>query len=179
MKRIYFLLSFVLIAFTSCSDDGEMGPPGPPGPQGPAGIDGLVGAVFEKEIDFGPETYSEIVPIPSSIEVLDSDVVLVYLLEYVDEETGYDVWSLLPQTFYLDGGQLVYNYNHTLADVQIFLDGTIDLNTLGGEYTDNQIFRIVVLPAEFAQDNSLDVSNYEAVMSALDIQESEIPQLEL
>ncbi len=170
MKKTTFLLSFMLIAFTSCSTDGEVGPRGPQGPEGEPGLDGLIGIMFETEIDFEPETYSQIVPIPSGIEVLNSDVVLVYLLEYVDEETGNDVWSLLPQTFYLEGGQLVYNYNHTFADVEIFLDGTVDFSTLGEEFTDNQTFRIVVIPADPFQASGIDASNFEAVMQALEQQ---------
>lgn len=183
MKRIYFLLSFVLIAFTSCSDDGEMGPPGPPGPQGPEGEPGvnIVGQTFEIEgIDFEyfPDfgTYSVIVGIPAEIEVLESDAILVYRLEIND---GLETWSLIPQNFFLEQGTMQYVYNHTPDDVEIIIDGNFDLSTLGAEFTQDQVFRFVVVPSDFATTSGVDVSNFEAVMSALDIQESEIPQLEL
>ena len=180
MKKLLTFLTLSLFLFTSCSGDGEIGPrgpQGPPGEPGEPGQDGLIGTVFEAEIDFEGDTYYEIVGIPEDIEVLSSDVVLVYLLEYVDEETGNDVWSLLPQTFYLDEGQLVYNYNHTLADVEIFLDGTIDLSTLGEEYTDNQVFRIVIIPADPYETLGVNASDYSEVEAMLKIKERKIPRV--
>lgn len=184
MKKIYFLLSFIFIAFTSCSDDGEMGPPGPPGPQGPPGEDGLIGTVFDIEGDFtAANDYTLFVEYANftDIEVFESDVVLVYLRVGTDGEAGGEpvyVWRMLPQTYYLDGGgTMQYNYDYTFFDTSIFLDSDVDLSTLGAEFTDNQVFRIAILPADFAQSN--DVSNYEAVMSALKIQEKEIPVLDI
>ena len=169
MKKLLTFLTLTLFLFNSCSGDGEVGPRGPQGPPGEPGENGLIGTVFETDVDFEADTYYEIVPIPEAIEVLPSDVVLVYLLEYVDEETGKDVWSLLPQTFYLDEGQLVYNYNHTDSDVEIFLDGNIDFSTLGAEYTDNQVFRIVIIPADPYETSGVDASNYSEVEDMLKI----------
>ncbi len=94
-----------------------------------------------------------------------SDAVLVYILW--DQANNLDVWRLLPQTIILAEGILQYNFDYTLADVQIFLDGSIDLNTLLPAESQDQIFRIVVLPADFALYNSLDVSNYNLVMKSL------------
>ena len=189
MKRFYFLLSFVLIAFTSCSDDGEMGPPGPQGPQGPegpAGVDGLIGTVFDVEGDFtDANDYTLFVDYAeyTDVEVFESDVVLVYLRVGTDGESGGEpvyVWRLLPQTYYLEGGgTMQYNYDYTFFDTSIFLDSDVDLASLGAEFTDDQVFRVAILPAEFAQNSGVDVSNYEAVMSALKIQDRKIPQLEL
>ncbi|MEG9328209.1 collagen-like protein [Salinimicrobium catena] len=185
MKPIYFLLSFVLIAFTSCSDDGEIGPQGPQGPQGEPGVN-IAGTVFDVQGDFtDANEYTLFVDFAefTDVEVLESDVVLVYLRVGTDGEAGGEpvyVWRLLPQTYYLEGGETMqYNYDYTFFDATVFLDASVDLATLGPEFTDDQVFRIAILPADFAQDTGVDVSNYEAVMSALDIQESEIPQLEL
>lgn len=183
MKKIYILLSVVLIAFTSCSDDGEMGPPGPPGPPGE---DGLIGTVFDIEGDFtAANDYTLLVEYANftDVEVFDSDVVLVYLRVGTDGEAGGEpvyVWRLLPQMYYLNGGgTMQYNYDYTFFDTSIFLDSDVDLSTLGTEFTDNQVFRIAILPADFAQSHGLDISNYEAVMSALKIQENEIPALDI
>ena len=41
-----------------------------------------------------------------------------------------------------------------------FLDGNFNLNTLGSEWTQNQIFRIAVVPAEFG-DASLSMEDIE------------------
>ena len=177
MKKLLTFLTLSLFIFTSCSNDGQVGPRGPQGPPGEPGENGLIGTVFEAEIDFEADTYYDIVAIPEDVEISSSDVVLVYLLEFVDEETGYDVWSLLPQTFYLDEGQLVYNYNHTLADVEIFLDGTIDLSTLGEEYTDNQVFRIVIIPAGSYENSGVNTANYSEVEAMLKLKERKIPRV--
>ncbi|MDA8978169.1 collagen-like protein, partial [bacterium] len=75
-----------------------------------------------------------------------------YLLEEV-VDGSIDVWSQLPQTYFLNQGTLLYTFDHTYIDVNIFLDANFNLNTLGTEYTDNQIFRIAILPAEYANSN--------------------------
>ncbi|HET8753860.1 MAG TPA: collagen-like protein [Salinimicrobium sp.] len=178
MKKYFSIIAFTLFALTSCSEDG---PPGPEGPQGPPGEDGLIGVIFETDgLNFTAENeYFELVGFPSDIEVFDSDVVLVYLLEGVEEGTGADIWSLLPQTFYLPDGELEYNYNFTSESVAIFLDGNVDLSTLSADYTDNKIFRIVVVPAGFPNTSSVDVSNFNAVLNALHIEEQNIPSVNI
>ena len=169
------LLSLILIASTivACSSDGEVGPPGPPGQDGV----NIVGQAFEIEADFNDPDYSVFADIPSTIEVLESDVVLVYWLELVDD--GTDVWNLIPQTIYFEDGEFQYNYNHTDFDVNIYLQGNIDLGTLGDRYTQDQIFKIVVLPVDYAQDNNLDVSDYQSVKTSLDLNESNIKRFEV
>ncbi|MFV9482221.1 collagen-like protein [Christiangramia sp. ASW11-125] len=169
------LLSLILIASTivACSSDGEVGPPGPPGQDGV----NIVGQAFEIEADFNDPDYSVFADIPSTIEVLESDVVLVYWLELVDD--GTDVWNLIPQTIYFEDGEFQYNYNHTDFDVNIYLQGNIDLGTLGERYTQDQIFKIVVLPVDYAQDNNLDVSDYQSVKTSLDLNDSNIKRFEV
>lgn len=152
MKKIFSVLALTLtIVLTSCQGD-----PGPPGPQGLDGIN-ILGNVFETTVDFTANNgYETIINIPSSIEVFESDVVLVYLLENVvpDGQGGTaDEWSQLPQIFFPPQGTLTYNFAHTFFDVRLFLDANFDLNSLGNEFTNDQTFRIAVLPAEFADVN--------------------------
>lgn len=170
MKKILSLL-FLCSVLISCT--GEPGPPGPPGPQGPQGPY-IVGNVFEIEnVDFHPAndfsfygTFNEFIP---QVDVLTSDVVHVYLYEGTSE-SGNDIWSLMPQTFYFNGGSiLAYNFNFTDEDFEIYLDGFVDFSTLDPFYTQDQIFRIAILPADFAQNNDIDVSNFYQVMGALNI----------
>ncbi|MDX1542503.1 MAG: collagen-like protein [Christiangramia sp.] len=166
MKRILSILILASLFLVSCEGD--------PGPQGPPGEDGLniVGQTFEATVDLTAPEYSVFVEIPSAVEVLDSDVILVYLLESVED--GADVWSLLPQTFYLEDGEVQYNYNHTTFDVNVYLHGTVNLDDLGPEFTDDQTFRMVVVPSDFALNSGVDVSNYQSVKAALNLSEKNI-----
>jgi len=150
MKKILLLLVVTSsLIFLSC--EGDPGPPGEPGIN-------ILGQVFEVNVNFttGNE-FQQLVTIPSNIEVFESDVILVYWLEDVvpDGNGGsLDLWSPLPQTIYLDSsGSFQYTFNHSFIDVLLFLQGDIDLSTLGNGFTNDQIFRIAVVPSEFADAN--------------------------
>ncbi|SHJ74091.1 hypothetical protein SAMN05444280_12813 [Tangfeifania diversioriginum] len=183
MKTITgIFLMFALAFLTSCI--GEEGPPGPPGEDG----ESFLGSVFEIEGDFTSQNdYSLYFEFPSSITVYESDVVLVYILwEQAEDNNGewLDVWRLLPQTVVLyddntgNNEVLQYNYDHTFADVQVFLEGTIDFNTLLPAEAQDQIFRIVVLPADFVAQKNLDVSDYNMMMKSLEVKPEMIQKLE-
>lgn len=150
------------------------------GLDGKDGLDGdaLLGSVFEIEGDFTSQNAWRLhFTFPNSIEVFESDVVLVYILW--EQANNLDVWRLLPQTIVLSEGILQYNYDYTLVKVQIFLDGTLDLNTLLPAESQNQVFRIVVLPADFALNLSLDVSNYNLVLKSLGLDMKPVEKIDL
>ncbi|MGB7843832.1 MAG: collagen-like protein [Salinimicrobium sp.] len=183
MKKIFYLLTVLTFSLVSCS--GDDGPAGPAGPQGPAGLDGLIGTVFDVPVDFNANndysavfTYSDY----TDVEVFETDVVLVYLRVGQDGEAdGAPVylWRLLPQTYYVDGGTMQYNYDYSYFDVNIFLDGDVDLATLGTAFLDNQMFRVAIVPADFAQTTGVNVADYNAVMSAMKVDTKNIPELQL
>ena len=170
MKKISILfVSCVLVLFNSCT--GDIGPQGPPGfdgfdgLDGLDGVDGLIGSVFEVEATFAPDGYEYAVNIPTSIGIVDSDIVIAYTLSGVDN--GVDIWEPLPQTLFFGNEILLYGYDYTVSDVRFFLDGTIDLNTLEPLYTDNIIFRVAVIPADFA--SSINTSDINEVMSKMNV----------
>jgi len=168
MNKFYTLLFFVIVII-SC--EGTVGPPGPPGPQGVPGEDGaggLIGQVIEVEADLNAATNFEyFVELPSDIEVYESDVVVVYrLMEVFD---GLDVWEPLPQTIFRNDDILLYAFDYTLFDVRLFLDGTVDFNKLDPNDTDDLIFRIAVIPADFAQ--SVNLMKMDDVMKAMDVKD--------
>lgn len=136
---------FLLVTLVACK--GDRGPQGPPGQN-------ILGQVFEKTVDFNAgNNFTAVIGYPSNVEVYESDAVLVYLLE---EELAddVDVWTPLPQTFFINGeGIMAYNYNHTFLDVKIFLNGDFPLGNLSPVFTQNQTFRIAVVPSEFADGN--------------------------
>ena len=145
MKKLFLLLFLsTSISFISCE-----------GPQGPPGIN-ILGQVFEVTVNLNQSNnFSKLVEFPLNVEVFESDVILVYLLEGTTpgNDGAIDIWSQLPQTYFLNQGTLLYSFDHTFLDVNLFLDGNFDLNTLGAEFTNNQTFRIAVVPSEFADSN--------------------------
>ena len=167
MKKLY-TLSLLALILISC--EGTVGPPGPPGPSGAPGQDGtgLLGLVFEVEVDlFAGNNFEYFVEIPSEIEVFESDVVMVYRLMGVFE--GSDIWEPLPQTIFRDSGILLYGFDYSIYDVRLFLDGTADFDRLDPVDTDNLIYRIAVIPADFAKD--IDVKKMSKVMEVLKIKD--------
>lgn len=166
MKKIVSLLFVTALLFTSCTgDQGPVGPPGAPGNDG--GI--IAASAFEIDITFNADNdFSHIENY--GFEVLASDVTLVYILW--DTVDGNDLWRLLPQTVTLNNGTLIYNYDFSQRDVHFFLDGTVDFETLGAEWTNNQIFRVVVIPADNV--DGVNVSNINEVMQSYHIDRFEM-----
>lgn len=171
MKKLAIVFSVFLV--TSCIESS-----GPIGPQGPEGPPGPVGQGFEVEASFNEANgYSEIFAFPANAEVLETDIVAVYLLWEVDDETGNDVWQPLPVSVFFNDGELQYAFDHTVADVQLFLTGDTDLSTVGDEFTQNQLFRVAILPVDYVQNNDIDMSKMDEVMGAMEV--NSLPRLEL
>lgn len=171
MKTINYIILFIAVAFfTSCE--------GVPGEDGLDG-DSFIGTVFEIEGDFTKANdFRLYFTFPEKIKVYESDVVLVYIL-WEQDNSNKDVWRLLPQTIVLDEGILQYNYDFTLADVQIFLGGSINLQSLLPSEALDQIFRIVVVPASFAKNNTLEAGDYNLLINSLGISSNKIEKIGL
>jgi len=164
MKRITTFFALLGLLFIGC--EGSVGPPGPPGIPGEDGINGILGQVFEAEAFFtSGNDYQFLVDIPSNIEVFESDVVIAYILVRVENDL--DIWEPLPQTLFFGKDILLYSFDHTLFDVNFFLDGTINLASLDPSFTDGIIFRVAVIPADYAEQ--IDVNKLENVMQAFKI----------
>lgn len=159
MKKIFLLLSIVSIfGLTACSSDDDNNVDHDTFPE-----------VFDtKPINFTPDVngrYSALVPLQPNI--LSSDVVLVYRRANDD---GFNVWQPIPRTIFLPNGtnpdlEIDYDFNFTTTDVLLYMGATFNLNT-APLYTQNQVFRIVLVPGFIAKN--LDTNNYDAVMSALE-----------
>lgn len=122
-----------------------------------------VAKVFEIKGDFLSKNNWELFySYPTNFKVYDTDVVLVYLLwETTKDSQGkdLDIWRLLPQTILLKDGVLQYNYDYSKKDVKIFLQGSTDFSKLLPAETLGQVFRVVVVPAEFAKKIGVDTGN--------------------
>ena len=185
-STLLFLSAFLSLIFVSC--EGPAGPPGFDGLDGRDGLDGLdgvniLGQVLEIEGDFNAgNDYTLFYEFPQTVEVFESDVVLVYILwDQTEDGNGeaVDIWRLLPQTRILDEGLLQYNFDHTFLDVSVFLESDFDLGILPAGDTENQVFRIAVMPADFNSSAKLNTSNIDVVMSTLNVKEEDIKRVTL
>ncbi|MEO9853420.1 MAG: hypothetical protein ABJH72_23260 [Reichenbachiella sp.] len=178
MKSLKSLLLVIGIIFTSCI--GPQGLEGLPGRDGLDGIDGTNGEesfVFEYEFSFTATDYSVLLNLPTDFTMLDSDVILVYLLWEIKDDI--EIWRALPQTLYFEDGLLHYNYDFTKFDANIFLDGTVNLDGLGAAYTDNWVARIVVVPGQFASGRTaIDLLDYNQVREYYDLSPSKLATAE-
>jgi hypothetical protein len=158
-KLLYLFITFTSILISSCE-----------GPQGPPGRDGgiIVSQAFEIEIDFNAGNNYEYIE-PYGFQVFPTDVTLVYILWEI--QNGQEIWRLLPQNVEFIDGTLTYNFDFTQVDVRFFLDGTVDFNFLDPSWTQNQVFRVVVVPADNV--GKLSYSDINTVIEAFNIKSFE------
>ncbi len=108
--------------------------------------------------------------------IYSSDNVLVYHL--YDVVNGQDVWKLMPQTYYFSGGdELDFNFDYTRSYVDIYLTANFNLNTLSFDWTQNQTFKIVIIPDGFA--TTINKNNINAVLSALKVSQADVKKINL
>ncbi len=170
MKKITLILAFIgMIGLQSCTVNEDNDP-----------VDNdTISEVIEITTSFSQaNNFSRLVTINPPI--FPSDMILVYHLYGV--ENGADVWRLMPQTYYFDlGGELDYNFDFTSFDVNIFMDANFNMNTLSPAWTQNQTFRIVIIPGFFSgkQSNKVDFNDYEATLKAYNINPLQVRKIKL
>ena len=167
MKKIVSLLFVFAFILTACTgDQGPMGPPGSDGNDG--GISAF--SAFEIDIDFNADNgFSHIEDYGNGFNVADTNVTLVYMLWETNDRPH--SWRLLPQSEIFEDGTLIYNYDFTKTNVHFFLDGTKDPETLDPIWTQQQAFRVVVVPAD---NIGMDPSNLQDVMQLNNIKSFDI-----
>jgi len=170
MKKIFL---FAVIAVSSILSSCE-------GPEGPRGATGYSAEAAVYEIDHVnfTSTGNYGIFVDFSSPILSSDHVLVYRLAGVDQNE--DVWNILPKQYFRTDGTLdfEYDYDFTRNDVNILLRGN-DLGGLTDQYRLDQVFRIVVIPGQFANKKSqrVDFNDYKAVIKAFSIDENKMKSL--
>ena len=197
-KLIPFLFVLALLFTQACKGpEGEQGPPGPAGPagtpgatgpQGPAGTSAkattydISGWTFTAEDDWqlGLSFAAQ------EMTVGAHDAVLVYRFynAYEDDQGEVvPVWEPLPATYFRQGGIFQYGFLNTTREIVLFITGQLDLSTLEADYTTDQIFRIVVIPADPANGRiikpNIDYKNYNEVAKYYNIQEKDIRRVKL
>lgn len=161
-----FLLASALFLW-NC--EGEPGPPGPPGntgpqgPQGPQSIALMYEVIFDLNQGNGWTAFYEF---PADDEIYIEDVVLVYLLWEQQDIGGetFDVWRLMPVNFYENDGVVSMLYDFTAIDVKLFAEAAFELNT--NIAYQEEIARIVVIPADYSANARVNYQDYYAVAEA-------------
>ncbi|MFV8352169.1 hypothetical protein [Flavobacterium sp. XS2P14] len=167
MKKITLILVFIgMVALQSCEVN-EV--------NDTADNDTISEAFELRNVDFGynlDEGYFISRNFNSTIgsNIYSSDVVLMYRLIGVTNSNA-PIWQSIPRTIFNSRGELDYDFDFSKEDFFIRVDGNYNLE-LTPQYLDNQTFRIVIVPVNLI--NLIDKDNYEAVISALKISESQI-----
>lgn len=168
MRKTIYLIGFIALLLTSC--EGDQGPPGSEGPEGPQGPEGglLFAQVLEFGVDFTAENnYASLFSFPEDVEVFESDIVLAYHFAGVDD--GADIWEAMPHIIYFNDGILSYSFDHTYLDINFYMDGTVDFSSLDPEFTDGHVFRVAIIPSEFAE--AINTTDLNKVMNTFNIHE--------
>lgn len=112
-----------------------------------------------------------------SPQIYASDVILIYRMAgTIDANTP--IWQQIPRTLYLPQGELDYDFDFSKEDFTIYAGGTYDLATTPS-YITNETFRIVIVPGYFSNKmaHKVDLSDYNAVVKAFNIDDKNIKQL--
>ena len=169
MKNITLMLVFIgMISLQSCTVSDS------PAAQQITNNNNFLATTLEYTRSFtAGNNFSTLVTFPQAI--YSSDMVLVYRLSSVYQ--GQDVWKLLPENFYLNNGTLDfgYNFDFTKNDASIYMIGN-DLGTINSSYLNNQVLRVVIIPANFGNKtiNNINYMDYNAVAKAYNIEESKV-----
>ena len=146
MKKYFSLLLIAMFGFLVLScDDSTSNPVGPDNDTYPVAYD--VNESFVYDANQGYVITKEF-----NKPLIASDVVLIYRRS--GTANGAAVWQLLPRTLFLNEGELDYDFDFTKNDILIRAGGTIDLQAQNAQfksaYLNNQVFRIVIVPASSA-----------------------------
>ena len=109
-----------------------------------------------------------------NISILNTDVVLVYR-NTNSNTSGGKVWQLLPKTSYLSGSrELDYNFLFNTSMVQVFTEANFNQASMSvaeqNTYLNNQMFRIVLVPAS-GKNANVDYNDYNAVVKYFNLKE--------
>jgi hypothetical protein len=173
MKKIITILVVIgMLSLQGCE--------GPEGIPGQDGLDALAPQAFEIKnknlIRVTNNEYNFIGNFQSAVggNLFDDETILVYrLVDVINSSTP--VWELLPRTInFLNNDYIEYYFSFSKIDFKITAYGNYNLLNRP-DFIDNQTFRVVILPSKFGA--TLDKNNFNAVILALNIKESQIQKI--
>lgn len=109
-------------------------------------------------------------------DLYDDETVLVYrLTSLINSSTP--IWQLIPRTVYFSNGDVLdYYFDFSKVDFIITARGSYNLLATP-EYIDKQTFRVVIIPSKLS--STVDKNNFEAVMNAAHLKETDIEKIAL
>jgi hypothetical protein len=171
MKKILLLLVMIggMATFTSCNDDDEVVY---------AGDGDTISEVYEvSNVNFRPDNTTGIwaSTIPLNL-TYNSDMVLVYRLAGLYQ--GEDVWEMLPRTEFLGGeSEVEFDFNFRMTDVEVTMNPlNVDL-TLFPEFTQNQVYRIVIIPGYVTTAGRMDYRDLKTTMAKFNLKEADVKKI--
>lgn len=168
MKKLLSILSLIgFITFTSCNDDDTANQ-----------VDrDTIAEVFEinQNTTF---TAANNYRINYSLNpvIYNSDMIMIYRL--AGTSGALDIWEQLPQTYNFTDGELSYTFDFTVQDINLYL--LFNGNVLTPAFTDNQVFRVVIIPGYLSNKGGaapVDFSDYNAVVKYYNINQQNIKSL--
>lgn len=165
-KAIITIITGIL--FTSCISSS-----GPAGPEGPTGASAEIYSetiTIDSNIDFG--IVDEYVSVASfgwnilDVETVDDGVVLAYL-----RFQGTTPWHALPLSTPYENDIVVLRYSFDIDNFDLIVEGEVANNNEANENLfDGDVLRIIAIPPTYpAKMQSIDYTDYEAVVSAYNL----------
>lgn len=167
MKRILLFFAVIgLITLSSC--EGDQGPRGPQGPE--SEVFELQNVNFQLNQNNQYTIFRQLNP-----QLRITDNILMYRLTgTINAQTP--IWQLIPRTLFLNEGELDYDFDFSKVDFTIYAGGTYNL-ALTPQFIQNQTFRIVIIPGYFSKNAGLNYEDYDSVIKALHINDSNVTVL--
>lgn len=169
MKKIGILLFCMSFFLVSCSSDDDF-------------VDtDTIGVAFEVTANFNESNdYRESYIIDPPL--ISGDMVLIYRR---DPQQTADVWELLPTAnfFFFNeegaiNGFINYRYEFSPSNYDIILEFDTP-EPIATSFTNNQLFRVVIVPSDLVQSFNSDFKDINEVLSKLSINESDIENIRL
>jgi len=170
MKKILLLFAAMgALTLTSCTNDDDID-------SGGYVDNDTVARVIQTTQSFNSgNDFARLIDIDN---MFPEDMVLVYRQGY-DATANSNVWELTPRNYNFDNGDVIgYDFNFTQADVLIYMVANFNLSDASAAYTQNQVFRIVIIPGSPNGVGKMapkaDFKDYKAVVKAYGIDETKI-----
>ena len=168
MKKITFILSLFAVVLTSCS--------GSDGRDGLDGLDAPKPTVFEDRANYTYDANTN--SWTSQLFTFNGSEAGDIYLAYISLNND-NLFTNMPTSIFDDQGEFQYVFDHDFDTVEMQIIGDSDLSGLDNASTKNGKVRIAIIPADLAKAfNKDDFANYDSLMAALNVQESDIQKID-